>query len=189
MDLNAIEISKDEAADKLAEYQSVVQAERSAEDDAIAAGYRAAARGLPVISLPRTVAAGGFHGNGLPRIAVIRADVQACFVHWDGGALVFTDRDDWRVNRGALVGAHSVRVNLAGDELPDRTARGKHGYWNAGSTMVPLIPPRCRPKRNRLHRCHILWEVEEWAPVPPRDPALLRHIRGDLWAVCWPPGT
>jgi hypothetical protein len=25
--------------------------------------------------------------------------------------------------------------------------------------------------------------VEEWTRVPPRDPALLRHIRGDLWVV------
>ena len=30
---------------------------------------------------------------------------------------------------------------------------------------------------------HILWEVEQWDPTPPVDPALVRHIRGDLWAV------
>jgi hypothetical protein len=51
------------------------------------------------------------------------------------------------------------------------------------STVVPLVPPRFRPRRPRLARCHVLWEVEEWSPVPPVDPALLRHIRGDLWAV------
>ena len=30
---------------------------------------------------------------------------------------------------------------------------------------------------------HVLWEVESWTPEPPRDPALLRHLRGDLWSV------
>lgn len=178
MNLSAIEISKDEALERLAEYQEALKTERNAEDEAIAAGYRAAARGLPVISLQRTVTAGGFHDDGLPRIAVIRADVTECFVRWDGNALVFSDRDGWNVNRGALVGAHSVRVAIPGDDVPARPRS-----WHAGSTIVPLIPPRFRPRPRRLRHCHILWEVEQWTRIPPRDPALLRHIRGDLWAV------
>ena len=180
MDLATIQISKDEAVAKLDEYTSLIYGERTAEDDAIAAGYRAAARGLPVISLSRSVASGGFHGNSLPRLAVIRADATECFARWSGSSVIFADRDDWNVNRGALVGAHSVRVRLAGDELPERTARKS---WSAGRTMVPIIPPKLRPKPSRLRRCHVLWEVEEWTYVAPEDPALLRHIRGDLWAV------
>jgi hypothetical protein len=177
MNLDTLEISQEEAKDKLDEYQQALHGERTAEDAAIAAGYRAAARGLPILSLPRTVAAGGFHGNGLPRIAVIRADVRQCFARWDGDAVIFADTDDWRANQGALVNRHSVRVTLAGDGLPDRR-------WRVhGSTMVPLIPPRFRPSARRLRGHHILWEVEEWTSVPPRDPALLKHIRGDLWAV------
>jgi hypothetical protein len=49
--------------------------------------------------------------------------------------------------------------------------------------MVPLIPPTYRPKGGRIRRFHILWEVEEWEMVPPKDPALLRHLIGDLWSV------
>lgn len=177
MDLAALEISKEEALGKLEEYRRVLEAERSAEDEAIAAGYRAAARGFAVISLSRTVASGGFHDNGLPRIAVLGAGAVQCFARWDGDAVVFSDYDDWRANRGALVNEHSVRVRLAGDDLPPRRWRV------AGSAMVPLIPPAHRPHPRRLRHCHVLWEVEEWNLVPPRDPALLRHIRGDLWAV------
>jgi hypothetical protein len=33
----------------------------------------------------------------------------------------------------------------------------------------------------------VLWEVEEWTwrttPRPPGDPALLRHVGGDIYAV------
>jgi hypothetical protein len=178
MDLAALQVDKDEAREKLAEYEKAVRASRSAEDEAIAAGYRAAARGLPVISLPRTVAAGGFHDNGLPRIAVVGAEAVECCARWDGDSIVFADGGQ-RGNRGALVGSHSVRVRIAADDLPGDFRRS----WRVGRAMVPLIPPRYRPSPRRLRHCHILWEVEQWAMVAPRDPALLRHIRGDLWAV------
>jgi hypothetical protein len=179
MDLAPLDISREEAVAKLAEYEQALRGERSAEDEAIAAGYRAAARGLPVISLQRAVAAGGFFDDGLPRLAVVGAEATECYARWDGHDLVFADRDDFHVNRGALVGAHSVRVPVAGDDLPGlRAAR-----WGAARTLVPLIPPKCRPRPRRLRHCHVLWEVERWEMVAPRDPALLRHVRGDLWAV------
>jgi hypothetical protein len=177
MDLAPLEIGADEAREKLAEYEESLRTTRSTEDAAIAAGYRAAARGLTVISLPRTVAAGGFHENGLPRIAVIGAEATTCFARWDGTDVVFADHDDWRANRGAMVNAHSVRVSLAGDDVPARNWRV------AGSALVPLVPPAHRISPRRMRHCHILWEVEQWAMVAPRDPALVRHIRGDLWAV------
>lgn len=175
MNLDTLDISAEEARSKLDEYRSALQAERTAEDEAILAGYRAAARGLPVISLSRTIASGGFHPDGLPRLAVVGAEARTCFARWDGAALVYADQDDWRVNCGALVNEHSVPV--AGDDMP--SARRRY----AGAAMVPLIPPGIRPRPRRLRRCHVLWEVEEWRHVPPRDPALLKHVRGDLWAV------
>jgi hypothetical protein len=179
MDLAPLDISKEEATAKLAEYEQALRGERTAEDEAIAAGYRAAARGLPVISLSRAIAAGGFHDSGLPRLAVIGAEATECYARWDGSALVFADRDDRMANRGALVGVHTVRVPVAADDLPAHRAY----RWEAARTLVPLIPPKCRPRPRRLRHCHILWEVDEWAMVAPRDPALLRHVRGDLWAV------
>lgn len=181
MNLETVVIDPGEASQRLAEYENVIAAERTAEDRAIAAGYRAAARGLGVVSLRRTIAAGGWHDNGLPKIAVVAATAQICFVRWDyDGSLVFSDDDDWRRNRGALVNAHSVRVPVAGD---DRPAAHRSSMWPVASTIVPIVPPRFRPRPRRLRHCHILWEVEKWERVVPRDPALLRHIRGDLWAV------
>jgi hypothetical protein len=179
MNLESVQIDPAEATARLAEYEGQIAAERTAEDAAICAGYRAAARGLPVISLRAVIGAGGFHDTGLPRLAIISAASESMFCHWDGSDLVYTERDDWRSNRGALVGASSVRVPVSGDDLP----AGRPGYWRAGTAMVPVIPPRFRPRRRRLRSHHILWEVDSWTRVPPQDPALLRHIRGDLWAV------
>ena len=177
MNLSTIEIPRDEARARLAEYEAAIRQERSAQDEAIAMGYRAAARGLPIIRLSETVAAGGFFDSGLPRIAVVRATERECYAHRDGRTIVYNDGVSQ--NRGALVGAWTVRVTLAEDPPGKR--------WGHGSTIVPLIPPRFRPSPRRLKHCHILWEVESWTPVPPHDPALIRHIRGDLWAVlaCW----
>lgn len=183
MDLATLDMTPEAAAEQLTHYAHMVRDERTAEDDAIAAGYRAAARGLPVISLSRTIAAGGWFPNGLPRIAVVRADAEQCWVEtntWNDGP----GRTDWRVtfcdrqrDRGrAAVGRYRVSVTVP---APTATTNRR----GRASTLVPLIPPQHRPRRTRLHRFHILWEVERWTLTAPRDPALLRHIRGDLWSV------
>lgn len=178
MDLATLDIDVDRAKAGLDEYAAALRRERNAEDEAIAAAYRAAARGLPLISLQAAITAGGFFEGGLPRIAICRADATDCWVQWEWRSdlgLVYTDRaGEW--GRGALVGEHTVRAVVT----PPTHRRGYGGH-----TVVPSVPPRHRPKRSvsRLSRYHVLWEVEQWDPTPPRDPALLRHIRGDLWAV------
>lgn len=180
MNIDTLNVPEDEAREKLAEYESVLASERTAEDRAILAAYRAAARGLPVIRLSKTVQAGGFFGNGLPKIAVVRADASECYVYWDWDrALVFSDQPESR-NQGAVVGKRTVRVPA---ERPALVVSSRGTYWSRARTMVPIIPPKHRPRWPRVRNCHLLWEVEAWKPVPPRDPALIRHIRGDLWSV------
>jgi hypothetical protein len=180
MELNTIDMPVAEAEHRLAEYRESLRHNRNSEDEAIAAGYRAAARGMPILSLSETIDAGGFFDNGLPRIAIVRADATQCFVTQDMAGswkidLVFSRNRDSE-NRGALVGADTVRVHTS-REWNSRDS------WRRGSTIVPNIPPPHRPNPRRLHRFHILWEVEKWTMVAPRDPALLKHIGGDLWAV------
>jgi hypothetical protein len=188
--MSTIEMPVEDAKRRLAAYEQMLANDRTAEDDRIAAGYRAIARGYSVLRLSETIAAGGYFPNGMPRIAVGRADSQVCICDRGGGSwrdegehdFVFQD-DRWRENRGALVGLHTVRVTV-----PFLEPTGPQRMWR-GQTVVPTIPPEHRPKRRRLHGFHILWEVEEWRAVrrrrgvAPRDPALLRHIGGDLWAV------
>jgi len=181
MILDTLVLPQEDARARLREYEQAIKLERSEEDVAIAAGYRAAVRGLPVVMLSEVIAAGGWHDNGLPRLAIARADAQQCWVRVEGWAgerrhLVFTD-EERTSNRGALVAAHSIRIN--GVPFPFTSGR----FRSSARTVVPLVPPRHRPKRRRLHAFHVLWEVDEWTPAPPVDPALLRHIRGDLWAV------
>ena len=145
MDLTTLEIDPGEARAKLDEYAGMIAAERTAEDAAIEAGYRAAARGQQVILLSQTIAAGGFFpDSGLPRIAVIRAGATTCYCRWESGAqpsVVFAVTDDWRANRGALVGVSSVRVPVA-----DPPAERSNRYWRLAAAPVPIIPPKLRPR-------------------------------------------
>ena len=180
MNLSTILIDPEEAKEELKTYTDLDN--RSAEDEAIAMGLRAAARGLPLIMLSEAIRAGGYFEDGLPKISIARADAKRCHVRADGEDFVFTSDpiEQWggvrgRANRGALVADKTVRV---------RGARSSRTWVRSGITVVPSIPPRHRPSSNkRIGLFHVLWEVEKWDPTPPIDPALLRHIRGDLWAV------
>lgn len=194
MQLDTILIEPDEARARAEEYAAAARVTRDAEDLAMAQGYRAAARGLPIIRLSTVMAAGGTFADGLPRLAIARADartvrveIQRPYRHADAppvttAHLAFTDDPSslwggWS-SRARHVGVHGVNVTVEGDAWA-AVPRGR----SRGQTMVPSVPPRFRPKRGRLANCHVLWEVERWDPTPPVDPALLRHIRGDLWSV------
>lgn len=179
MELPEMAVDPAEVEEKLAEYESVPAEQRTAEDTALRTGYRAARRGRAVISLPRAVAAGGFHDSGLPRLAVVRATATECYAWWDRSALIYAS-DEFADNRKALVAKRTVRVPMSGDDLP---ARRPGSGWNRGRTLVPLVPPACRSYWPGMRSCHILWEVEEWELVAPRDPALIHHLLGDLWEV------
>lgn len=183
MQLATITMPVEAAQARLDAYAKQVASERTDQDRRIIRGYQSMVKGYPIIELSKSVAAGGFFDYGLPKIAIVRADATRCTVRVeDRRNFVFASGNQhWDANRGALVNDVTVRVAIPeGDQVPDPLKRRR---WN-GETVVPMIPPEHRPNRNRLHLFHVLWEVEEWTLTAPRDPALLKHIAGDLWEVC-----
>lgn len=59
-----------------------------------------------------------------------------------------------------------------------------------GYALVPMVPADAREEAGnpQLSKCWILWEVERWADkrigaVPDRDPFLLKHVGGELYAI------
>jgi hypothetical protein len=207
MNLETVTIPTVGAREAAADYRR--EAKRTADPTArreleqIARAYRiASADGVQLVALTPTVRAGGTvtrtrvlrRGRDdelrlnylLPRLAI--APAEARFVYTlgvqRGGRVELCDQSNpwWNYRKG--------RVTIdAGFELPagfepgyELTAYGRQAW----SAMVPLVPPKHRPARG-LGGHHVFWEVDEWRwsmlPPPPRDPALLRHVGGDIYAV------
>jgi hypothetical protein len=172
MNLQAIEMPKDKAIEALMAYRSAVRERHNEEFAACVRGYQALARGKKIISLVETVRRGGTDENGCPRLAVARADLrEITFRRWQDGRVDF-DPERWPHWR-----RRKQSVHLPAGTLP----AGREIDWKYRA-IVPFVPPQYLPKRGALELFHILFEAE-WSMTPPVDPALLRHLGGDLWVV------
>lgn len=171
MELATLNVSKDQARVAVREYRKAVSSHNRAEDRAILKGYNQIIKGRKLIELSKIIAAGGADERHRPRLAVIRADFQTCFVNARrDGSLTFSPHE-WPSGRTPGV------ISFADGTMPSWTT----GEWSVRAQgVVPMIPPRHRPSAD-IAGYHILWEAE-WHDVP-RDPALLKHLGGDLYAV------
>lgn len=192
MELPLIDVPQAEARQAAADYLKAVRQRHSDEDQAILRGYRELARGRRLIQLSAAIRAGGCDtvtvrwrpGFGdrvwreelvtVPRLAVARADATRVWsqgVNSEGECEIRTKRNLGPNNR-------VDRMTLRGLESPPVSAN-----WRWVQAIVPIVPPPLRPAVH-LRNYHVLWEAE-WSPEPspPYDPALLKHLGGDLYAV------
>lgn len=180
MNLATLTMDPVDAAERAEPYRRL--ALPSIEEKAILAGYLALAAGKQLINLSDTIRAGGCDERGWPRLAAMGATRSWCHLRV-------------RPSRPGVSWTFQPTQNIDGRHTRDcfridmpfiDQAEYSYGQWRA---MVPLVPPQHRPRRgNRvlsLEPYVILWEVPEWelAPRPPGDPALLRHLAGDLYTV------
>lgn len=182
MDLTTIEVTKAEARAKVAEYLKAVRARHDAEDEAILRGYRALAKGHALISLPDVIGRAGFDEQHRPRLAIARADERHVWLNMSQAMaseerMVMFSPERYGRRSMARKAGRTVTVTVPAPNIGAN-------LWQASGVraIVPLVPPALRPQTS-IAGYHVLFEAE-WEPVPPRDPALLKHIGGDLWAVC-----
>lgn len=189
MELPTIDIPPAEARKRFEQYRREVRDKHDAEDAAIAKGYKALAEGTPLIRLSEAMKLGGVrrktYSSGrattVPCLAIARANARFAWTNGidrNGGLIIAGKRNHASTNRRDVMRFD----NGTFEQLEGTESAGWWGYrLNA---LVPNIPPLLRPKFN-LSNYHVLWEAE-WkvAPgPPPGDPALLRHVGGDLYAV------
>lgn len=183
MDLATIEAPVEQAKAKLEEYRAGIKAENDATDAMILKGYEALAEGKSLIRLPQTIEAGGWDDNQLPRLAIARMTDLRIQVRFHDEQTIFypaTMRSSWNgpYNERSGLNAGVVRVPAA---RPPQPAGVQNRRPISAEAIVPLVPPALRPKLAR-QRYFVLFEAE-WNLVPPYDPALIRHLVGDLWIV------
>lgn len=171
MNVEKFTMKPHEAATKLAEVRDALRHRGDKEYEALERAYKQVAKGRAVINLRNAIMDGPTFDNGLPKLAVARADQQKVHVTRRHDRLSFVC-GHWRQR------AASLRFDFNG--LPQVREQ-----FDA-ETLVPMIPPAARKiagYRRNLAKMFVLWEVEEWRKVPPVDPYLLAHIGGDLYAV------
>jgi hypothetical protein len=183
MDTAVLEIPEAKARAEVAAYRRMVRERHVAEDALILRGYKAIAAGKKILSLTETIRRGGFDEvTGLPKLGISRADAKTvrCAFRWAGGdgspLTYWWESDRWgapRMANGTLLNDNALRLR----EIT------KARQSDTRQAIVPIVPPALRPAA--LSAYHILFEAD-WQPVPRppgEDPALLKHIGGDLWAL------
>jgi hypothetical protein len=177
MNVETIEMTPAAAREAFNNYQKAVRADRPGvrqawkkEDEALMRGYKALMKGTRVLDIRRVMQLVGLRPDGYPKLAICRSHLVKCRVQMYSNGVAEFDDDSWQPSK-----RNTVR-------LQEDTFPRYNGYRKNATTLVPLVPPQLRPK-HKIENYHTLWEVEEWKPVPPRDPMLLRHLGGYLYAV------
>lgn len=170
MKVEELKVDRDRARELWRKYQTH-RAYQAPHDEEIARIYKRIAQGKTIIRALESIRSAGVDQEGLPRLAIARADQSFCYLHKNGDTATFSnDRSIWRRGRKS----QSKNISLHWPELPQPKR------WVA-EAAVPLIPIHLRPQRG-LQNYHILWEAE-WTMRYPVDPYLLRRIGGDAWLV------
>lgn len=181
MDVVTITMTKAQAFTKLAAYRSAATRAVDREYQAAYKGYKTLAKGQALLNITDAIRVGGFDKDERPRFAICRADfVQVEFGWgWDQTQIAFRGmrhRRSWATDGG------QVLIDIG-------RRHGIKDQWHSvrAYALVPMIPADVRPVGN-IGRFHVLWEVDHWTSQPhgsstPRDPYLLRHLGGALYAI------
>ena len=167
MNVEKLVMDQDQARTLYRDYQSHREG-MTTNDRAIAAIYKRIAAGKLVVRALASITAAGLGTDGLPKLAIMRADLPRvqCHPHRDEVRLIGLNRN----NRSSYAKDRYFSLPMPGCtySTPNRVA------------AVPLIPVHLRP-RKAIHKYHVLWEAD-WYQYPV-DPYLLRRFGQDAWLV------
>lgn len=170
MHIDQLKIDREQAGELYRKYKEH-RAYSKPHDEQIAQIYRRIAQGKTVIRALQSIRAAGVGEDGLPKLAIARADMTSCWLHKRGSTVCFADNRNW------YPGARASKSKNIALEWPEHPELTKYTYEAA----VPLVPIHVRPKRG-IQNYHVLWEAE-WSKRYPVDPYLLRRFGEDAWLV------
>lgn len=177
MDLHTITLPQNEARLRFLDYRRAVHARHREEDITLMKGYRQLSIGKRVLSATETIRAGGFNADRTPKLALCRADADRCALTVDAEGTV-----GMRMSDVSRYGRAAAGKRFHFGHLAPRVAWNAEDRFVEATAIVPIVPPQLRPV-HALDVYHILWEAEWSIRRAPKDPALLKHIAGDLFVV------
>lgn len=155
-------------------YRQAVKTHTATKDDvAIYRAYHALLSGRKVIDAGHAIAHAGLYDDGLPKLAIARADWDFVHAWWYDQRCVFTKlQRKWSSAGERQQSTHNVNVRFH-EQPRDRDVTSK--------AQVPSIPPQFRPT-GALSGYRLLFEAV-WERKPAVDPLLLKHIEGPFYVV------
>lgn len=195
MNVATITMEPDTAREKLRALRRQLHRRADAEYETLARGYEQLVDGKPVLSLEAAIRGAPCDDKDRPRLAIGRADREQVKFEWAAHrerAIFDTSRSPttrsetlWRTIDMGRQHEYRARYAWEDESAPLRPQRVE------GWALLPLVPAEVVQLiggGSNLRHFFVLWEVEQWAdrPIvaePDRDPYLLRHLGGDLYAV------
>ncbi|HDN05540.1 MAG TPA: hypothetical protein ENF90_00920 [Candidatus Bathyarchaeota archaeon] len=143
--------------------------------------------GGKVIDVYESFRKAGLNEDGDPRLAIARADGVFCYcVKRDDGSAVYSiQRFKW----DATYSWYSPRKCYGEIMLPKGTfnfPKDSYGHVRRQHIQcpVPIVPTTILADlRYALRNYHIIWEVSEWKPTPPKDPILVKMVTPNIALV------
>lgn len=176
MNVQTITMDPEVAKSKLEAYRSRRHADADELYRRCEEAFATLAEGTPILDVQQVFEQCPVDEEGRPRLAIARADRKE--IEFRGYRSTFCF--DSRADRYSFL--HRDNTSLYMSFNGSRFADAKDGY-----ALLPMVPADVRPQKGQLRDWFILWEVDQWysRPTiePPRDPYLLQHLGGTLYAI------
>ncbi len=125
-----------------------------------------------------------------PKLGIAPADAERVWLRLDGRRSIWRFTREYAGNEGQTrtISKDGKHVQITWEQPLHGTGMRDEALPPEWVACVPFVPPAHRPRLRRLSGLHLLWEAN-WSaeidrqPTPPEDPALLKHIGGDLFIV------
>lgn len=152
---------------------------KTPEDEYLLSMYRAVRRhNLRILDLRTAFTQTGVDPEtGHPRLGFAASDWSNTYLDHDYAGLKFRGNNDFWRQSSTTPGAKYRQFKFPADIVPGLKLDIRL------SAAVPYCPPDIRPKDHLRNYC-TLWECEKWnVHAYSKDPFLLKHIHGCLFAI------
>jgi hypothetical protein len=192
MKVEQLAISKTKAQAEYEAYKEELRYGKTQFNKDMLSLYAHMKHGGKVIDLWEAMKLAGLNEQGDPKLAIVRADCKRVRFNRDLDATMVNGK--WKIvnNGGSFLFQKENRYHdwVTDVHIPKEFfewPKDQNGEYirRTVETITPIIPAKImNPLRShKLQNYHILWEVDAWEPIPPRDPMLLKRITPNMFCV------
>jgi len=198
MEIEQLAIPKKRAMEEYETYKEELRHAKTQFNEDMKSLYAHMRHGGKVLDLWESMKLAGLNDAGNPKLAIVQADSPRVKFERKLESHYSSEKQQWIPN-GVNNGGIFYRQKKNGRWSPNWEADIKipsefldypkkpEGTYESRQieTVTPMVPARIMNamRSHKLENYHILWEVEKWAIVPPKDPVLLKKITPNMFCI------